>query len=490
MASGLVFTLVTLVTGLVSTPWIVFWLGAERFGTFKVLMDWIAYLALLDLGMSGSVVARLAPAVGRGDDLAVRRLIAASVRLYLWLVAVMVLAGLGLVLVLPYVVPTQEVPTREMRIAALLLLLPLMLTPSSVFRALAEAQQRLYKVSLLLTFQAVVTTGLLVLTAGLGWGLVGQSAATFLAQIPAAVVLVRDGLRAYGGVLREPATKEAMRSVWSLNWPTFVFTLSSRFALHSDTVIVAWALGPVLVTPFVLTQRLISIGQTQLQGIGNATWAGLVELNEQREGDVFRARLGELTAMISGLGALGLGLIAVYNGAFIRNWVGAENFAGDLVTGLACINAWLLAIFSLWGWLLSGTGNIGRWMPYALWFMVINVVVSVGATMSFGLVGPLAGTLVGFLAVHAWGMPRVLHSLFGISAGELWRPALAPLGWALPYVALWGWIAHRAPPSGWIELVGHLGAAGVVGLAIGWFLGLGPEARTVWRSRLAIALGG
>ena len=489
VASGLAFTVVTLITGLVSTPWILHWLGPERFGTFKVLMDWIAYLALLDLGMSGSVIARLAPVVGRDDRPAVRALLAASLRLYLWLMAVMLLAGVGVVFVLPYVVPAYGISATEMRIAGLLLLLPLLLTPSSVFRALAEARQRVYRVSLLLTLQAVLTTGLLILTAWLGWGLVGQSIATFLAQIPAAVVLVRDGLRDYRGVWRERPSGEAMRSVWSLNWPTFTFTLSSRFALHSDTVIVAWAMGPLLVTPFVLTQRLISIGLTQLQGVGNATWAGLVELHSQGHDATFARRVAELTAMISGLGAVGLGLIAVFNAHFIARWVGAPNYAGDLVTVIACVNAWALAIFSLWGWLLSGTGNIGRWVPYALWFMAVNVTVSVGGTLLWGLVGPLLGTLVGFAAVHAWGMPRVLRSIFGIGVADLWRPALTPLVWALPYVAVWWLIAREQGTLGWAALLAQMTVSGVGGLTLWWFLGLGPQARTVWRDRFQVAFG-
>lgn len=489
VASGLTFTAVTLVTGLVSTPWILHWLGAERFGTFKVLMDWIAYLALLDLGLSGSVVARLAPAVGRGDRGAVRALLAASLRLYLWLVAVMVAAGALLVFALPWVVPVEAITSREIRLAGLLLLAPLLLTPASVFRALAEARQRAYKVSLLLTVQAVLTTGLLVLTAWLGWGLVGQATATLLAQVPAAIVLARDGLREYGAVWRERPDPEAMRSVWSLNWPTFAFTLSSRFALHSDTVIVAWALGPVLVTPFILTQRLIAIGLTQLQGVGNATWAGLVELHSQGHDATFARRLAELTAMISGLGVIGLGLIAVFNADFIGRWVGSENFAGETVTILACVNAWALAIFSLWGWLLSGTGNIGRWVPYAMAFMAINVVVSVTGTLTLGLVGPLLGTLVGFLTVHAWGMPRVLRQLFGIGIGELWRPALVPLTWALPYVAVWWVIADRQGPLGWLSMLAQMAVCGAGGLALWWFLGLGPGGRTDWRHRFQIALG-
>ena len=489
VASGLAFTVVTLVIGLISTPWILHWLGSERFGTFKVLMDWIAYLALLDLGMSGSVIARLAPVVGRGDRPAVRALLAAGLRLYLWLMGVMVLAGLALVVALPYVIPTEGITARELRLAGLLLLLPLLLTPSSVFRALAEARQRVYRVSLLLTLQAVLTTALLIVTARLGWGLVGQSIATFLAQLPAAVALVVDGLREYRGVWKDRPDPAAMRSVWSLNWPTFAFTLSSRFALHSDTVIVAWAMGPLLVTPFILTQRLISIALTQLQGVGNATWAGLIELHAQGQEATFALRLAELTGMISGLGAIGLGLVAVYNPHFIARWVGEGNYAGDAVTLLACVNAWALAVFSLWGWLLSGTGNIGRWVPYALWFMALNVLVSVASTLTWGLVGPLLGTLVGFGAVHAWGMPRVLKQIFGLSASDLWRPALIPLLWALPYVGVWWLIANRQASLGWPQLIGELAVSGAGGLALWWYLGLGANGRTVWRERLQLALG-
>ena len=47
-ATGLGSLILTMLIGFVSTPWILAWLGRERFGAWRVLLDCFGYLALFD----------------------------------------------------------------------------------------------------------------------------------------------------------------------------------------------------------------------------------------------------------------------------------------------------------------------------------------------------------------------------------------------------------------------------------------------------------
>jgi O-antigen/teichoic acid export membrane protein len=484
MAGGLLFTGVSVACGLLATPWLLRWLGAERFGAFKVLTDWVGYLTLLDLGLGGALLAGLASGVGAGDDDAVRGVLASGRRAYFGVAALTLAVGLLLVVVLPFVLHAPHLAVGELRAAALVALVPVLMTPLLVFRALAEARQRTYLLNLLMTGQAILTTLLCLATARAGWGLVGQSLAAALAQAPAILALAYDGKRAFGKIGLPHAAFDARSVLASLRWPSWIHSLADRVGLVSDSVIIAWLLGPMSVTPFFLTQQLPMLMQFLLRGLSNATWAGLVELHTQGQHAVFRQRLLELTGLICGLGVAVLGPVAAYNHHFVRQWVGASADAGEIVTVLACANAWLWALFSLWSWPILGAGHIGRWAPYSAAFILVNVPMSVFATHLCGLPGPLIGSSTGFLLIDAWAMPRVLNRVFALSPTGLWRAALTPLWWGLPYAGAMWYLAHNHRPAGWAALGAEMAAATLGGLALWGRLGVSRELRSKWQSQL------
>jgi O-antigen/teichoic acid export membrane protein len=489
LSSGLFATLVSLCIGIFSTPLLLHWLGSERFGVYRVLVDWAGYIALLEFGLGGALAARLATAHGRRDERAIRGLIGAGLRLYGRLTLVMLAAGLMWIIALPRLINFRTVGTFELRAAAVTLLLLTTLTPLMVFRIVKESQQRGYIVSLLLTAQSVLTTALLLAFAWAGWGLIGQCLGTLVAQLFFLLALLWDGLRGNPGVLREPAAPSVSRDLWKLNWPTFLFNLSGRAGLLTDNIIVAGILGSTAVAPFYLTQRLATLALAQLQGIGNATWAGLVELHSQGREEVFRRRLLELTGVVSSLGLCVLGPLAAYNHHFVARWVSAGNFAGETVGVMACVNVWLWAVFSLWGWPISGTGNIARYAPYAVAAAAFNLAVSLAATATLGVIGPLLGTFSAFVLIQSWGMTKVLRQLFGLSPMELWRTALQPLWWAGAYAAGTWWWAHQHTPQSWTELLVEMALVEFVGIGLWWLVGCNAEARRTWVGRVQIAFG-
>lgn len=486
MGSGLLMTALTLITSFASTPWILHWLGNERFGAFRVLMDWFGWLTILDLGIIGSVTARLGPKLGAGDEEGVFGILVAGFRVYIRIALAMLAAGAILVVALPYFVPLKTVSAHELRMAAWIMLIPTAWVPFSVFRALTEARQRGYLVNLLLALQAMLTTAFLVFTAWAGWGLIGQGLANTLAVAPTTAVLVYLGMRRYRGVLSTKPAANAIEEVRSLNWPTFWFNISGRLGLLSDNMVIGSMLGPAAVAPFFLTQRIAQIAQTQLQAIGNATWAGLVELYAQGQTAKFCSRMVDLTALVSGIGIAVLGPIAAYNGRFIALWVGAGSYAGEWVNAIACVNIWMWAIVSLWCWPIGGAGHIAQWLPYALWFSGINIVVSVAATAWVGLAGPLIGTFAAFVLIDSWALPRVLARIFDPSLGSLWKAALAPMLWGAPYSALIWWIARSHTPHGWLGLAAEASLAGLGGLFL-WWLSLGSDLRQQWQFRFRSA---
>jgi O-antigen/teichoic acid export membrane protein len=491
LSSNLLFTAATMLVGFVSTPLLLQWLGAGRFGAYKVLVDWYAYLPLLEMGLSGSLLALLPEAVARDDRHAVCDLMSAAMRMYAWIVPLAAALLLACAYLVPRLAKLPGIGPGELRTTILISIVAVLWMPANVFRSMAEARQYLYIVNLLLVFQSILTTSLQLLAALAGWGLAGLSLASVVGQMPMMLTLGWMAMRAFPGILRTRPRKETRQKVWALNWPSFLVTLADRIGLLSDSIVVACFLGPASVPAFFITQRLALTAQAQLQGIGGATWAGLVEVRLQNGAALFEARLLELTGLVSALGIAVLGPILAYNHRFVQRWVGAHNYAGDGVSAFVCVSMWMWSIFALWTATVTGTGLIRRWLPYALTAAAVNIVVSVAATIRFGLAGPLIGTCTAFLSVHAWALPSILATAFGIERRALLRTVVRPLAWGLPYTCVL-WRAARFGPadSGWPALLIEMGLAVSGGLVLWWIFSLNDVSRLQWKQRIQHAIAG
>ncbi len=480
----------SLVVALASVPFLLRHLGTERFGAVKVVADWFSYIALLELGQGISLLAALSKAVGQGDEAAGRRVVVAGWWIYLQLSALMVLAGTGLAATMPFLIKRVQLGPTEVWLAAAISAIPLAyFAAGTVGRLLCSVRQRDYINNLLFLVQSLFTTTLLIILASLGYGLPGQAAGVALGQLPTVLYLFRETCREFPGFWRQRTDTATAQKLWSSNWPAFFFNLSGRVGLMSDNIVLAAIVGPLAVAPFFLTQRLITIAQGQLQGLGNSAWAGLAELHYRNERALFETRLLELTGMVSGLGFALLAPLGSFNASFITRWLGASIYSGDAVTLLACTNGWLLALFSLWNWLITGSGELRRWLPYALAFTGVNLLASIGATFAFGLPGPLLGTLVSLLAVQAWASPKVLQAIFGLSWQKLWGAALQPALWGVPFATGCVWCSRRFLPSGWIGFGAAIMVSGSAGLAFWWQFSLDMAMRRQWKMRLATMLG-
>lgn len=510
---SLLNTATTLAVGLLATPFLVEWLGEGRYGAARAAIDLYGFLTILEFGLGGTIGPLLARALGRGDEHALRQTVAAGVRAYLRVTVPIVLVGVGLVLVLdrlippPHGFPSALIPAFRADLHRGWLIglagwLAIFLIP---LRALTEASQRGYRVHALLTVQALLTTGLMLAMARAGWGITGQLAATALGSVAVATALAWDALRRHPGLfgaLRTTRTPDpdASRAIWSLSRPTLVFNLSSRLGLLSDNLVVSSMLGTDRVTALVLTIRLTTLAQQQLQGIGNASWPALAEMHARGEHGEFNRRLVELTGLVTVLGVAALGPIVAFNGRFMALWLGARDVnAGAWVVLIGAVNALGFGVFSLWNWCFAGTGRVGRVATPVAIGSVANLVASVALTPALGVAGPLLGTTLTFLAVYCTVLPSRLRRDFGTPLAPLFRAVAFPLAWGVAYGLALHWLSRHHDPAALFAGLADGRARRLAGLAalavemalaamlfvvvVGQFL-LGPEDRARLRGRL------
>jgi O-antigen/teichoic acid export membrane protein len=489
-ATGLLYSVVTMGVGLITTPIIQRWLGTVQFGAVRPMSDLLSYLLILELGLGSSFAPLLVRAIGRSDKRNITQIVSAGIRLYLVFSIVIILIGLCLTPLVPQLVkvgPSLEYDLRLAWLISLLAWLPFCLSP---FRWLCDADERGYQLNLVLIAQSILSTALALVLAGQGWGIHGQALSqtisTILGFIAIAFFALRKRPELATVAIRVHPEKSLLRSLWSLSIPTTIVSLTSRISYITDYLVISSILGAGMVPYLFLTQRLAVLAQGQLQSVGVATWAALAGMHARGEHETYRRRVVELTALVTILGVAVLGPIFAYDRHFIRLWVGSNFYAGDLVILAAVVNGFMLGIFSLWNYCFTSTGQIAVIAPGAVVSAIINLMLSIVFAHRFGLVGPLLGTTAALFAVNAWYLPLMMRRRFNIGLRPLLGWAIArPLSLGIPYVAALWWLAHHHEPYGWLGLAVEMGGSVFLFLFVGGRVLLTPAQRELLTSRIA-----
>ena len=494
--TNVIFTLVTMVTGLYASPRITAWIGgAKPFGYYRAASDLGGFIPLLELGLSGGIMALLSRAIGQGDHAEIRATLAAGIRLAGRVCLLMLLVGWALVFVFPYLKSKHGLPLigpeylRDVQIGFALSVLGCLTFPLQPFRALMEARQRGYLVNALVITQTLLMTGLALLFAYSGGGIAGQFLAYLLGTLLVPLVIAWQGLRLYPGVIREAATRpipgELSRSLSSLNHASMVLNICGRLSIYTDSLFIVSIVGEDAVAWVYLTSRLADMAKNQLLAVGSSTWAGLAEIRLRGDLDHFARRLCEVNRLLALLGMTALLPIAAYNSAFMGLWFNKiPMYAGDAVTLVIAANALLLPFAALWGWMFQGMGRTPRLVRATIISTVLNITISIAATWTLGMVGPLVGTLAAFVLYQSWRLPLLLREEFDVSLGGMARAIVPPFILGVPVgFLLWGF-ARAFPPHGWLDLALRMGSMALIYPILAWFLVLGGEERETWLGRM------
>jgi O-antigen/teichoic acid export membrane protein len=499
-ATVTLFTLVTTVIALFTQPSLEKWLGAEPFGAVRLLIDGYGYLALLELGLSGALAPLLVRAISQNDGRSLREVIAAGVQGYVRVSLAMIVVGLALVPLWLALAPLSGfgwmtfglgpadlADFQRAWVVGLLSFLPLGLLP---LRSLVEVEQRGYWVNLLLTAQAVLITGISLWLAWSGWGVTGQSIALVVGSwafyaVVAGLVQRRPGL--LHRIWSTPTSASLRHAIRSLSVPTLVITLSARISILSDNFIVAGKLGVSLVTALYFTQRLATLAQGVLQGIGSATWAALADLHARNEHETFNRRLVELTRLGTILAVAGLAPIVAFNSRFFELWNRDPthlHYGGDRVILIAAFKALIFPAISLWVWCFTATGRVRQIVVPVVLTSAVSIGLSLVLTSYLAMLGPLLGTALANAGCGLWYFPWLLRREFGTSPRALARALADPSAAGSLYaIGLWK-LARRFPPGNMASLLVEMSLAAVVFLVLAAVVVmLDPANRVLWRSR-------
>jgi O-antigen/teichoic acid export membrane protein len=253
--------------GLVSLPLTISYLGTERYGIWVTLNSLLAWMALLDLGMSGNALINgLSEAMGRDDVVTARRLVATA---FWTMTALSLLLGVAAVVVAPFIdLPalfnaSPVIGRPELLSGLAVVLLAFMLgQPAQVALGVWYGTQRGYVANLASVVSSLAAlAGLLFVTSRQG----GLPALALAVSGPRVAVTLVTAVYTFAIALPEVApgvgglSRAALRKLWSLGLPYAAAQLAGAGMFQSQPLLLTSLLGPVEAGKFYVAQRVLTL---------------------------------------------------------------------------------------------------------------------------------------------------------------------------------------------------------------------------------------
>lgn len=459
-------TIVTFATAFFSSRLVIGYIGDERFGAFRSLFELFGYLSLLEGGLALTIRPLFAQSLAKDRNDEVSELMhTAGVTFRLGMLVAMAV-GLIASLLIHRLVPVSSAVHDDLRVAAFVMAFGLVNICFGPHRTLCEAMQRSFLTNMLLIGQTVcitITTTLMCRSYP-QWGITIQALSltlwvtSFNLIMKSIVARLRRSISAVpttGAISTRP--KWTIRELARNSRDSFVFTLAGRASIQSNSLILGLFVGQADVTKLYATQRLFDVIQSQLFGVGNASWAAMAEIYHQGKFDVFLKRVKQLIQLLLVMGIATIVPVLMFNRDFVTLWVGADRYGGDGLTLVMAINAIALSFTVFSTWCLTGTGMLKSVIRLTIVTTTLDVACTLLFTALWGRIGPVLGSCVVLCLVSIPWHFHLLKVHFGLPFGQVLASNARLAGFACIYAGVLAWVAQSSNIDSWLKLALHLG---------------------------------
>ncbi len=391
-------------TGIITVPLTVRYLGAERYGAWMTISSAIAFLGFADFGLGSSLTNALGKAFGEDDHDSARHYIKTAFLSFSIIAALLVIAGILFATpVAAWMFPSvgstimrqEVVPSLVIALAIFAFSLPL----GVVNRLLSAFQESATANLWIMASSLAGLLGILLVIffrGGLPWLVLGSIGANTLTHAVSVIWLFGWHKR---WLLPGSWTinSEIFSELFSSSWKFFVANAAWLVNSQTDNLIIAHYLGPTQVTPYSVAFRLFAYA-TLIQVLAAPTvWPAYTEAATRKDFDWIRGFFRKNLKSSLLIATATLTILILFGQTIIRFWAGPV--AVPPFPAMVWMAAWnlILAYLVVAGCLLQATGHVTGLSIYSSVTAVLNIVLSICLVRFYGITGVIAATVIAYV---------------------------------------------------------------------------------------------
>jgi len=487
-SSGAALFLVSVITAFLVSPIVVRALGNRDYGVWDVVLSFVAYSRLLELGVGPALVRTMAQDIARRSREALQETLSTGL-LSLSLVGVAVLVLFALVARSPEILVGESLSRDHGTVVLLAGATLFVQFVGTTFTCLLLAQQYHYLVNLIRVLLTPIQGWLWVqfLRDGDGHGLMAVAAVllgtTVVEYLAIALLALTRGHAVPPRIDR--VTGSRLRHLYSFGVKSSLTMLAMRLRRESIPIAIAHIIGVQYVVFFALPSRLVGYGQSFLEAIRQPIMPYFSVLDVGDDDAAGREAWFGLARAMQFL-LLWIPTAIFFLGApFLGRWVGPE-YADEGLWVIRILSIGMLLDFTapMAGSVLVAKNRHGRAAIWSTGWSVVTVLLAVTLTASYGIVGSAIAVAATSGAISITNLILV-GSALGFGVREHFGRTL--LGFAIPLVASGASLtvlARWAEPVGYLQIIAHGSLSLIVYVGISWRTSLDDAERRFFRSRL------
>jgi O-antigen/teichoic acid export membrane protein len=412
-ASRIVLAVSQMAVGFFMMPFLVKNLGDHWYGVWTVIGSAVAYLTMMDLGLSQAIILYLSRYIATKEHDKANAVVNTAMVVYAGIsVCVLVLATV-LALFVDHIV---SAPGEVGLAATVIMILGVSLAielPFNSFSGIIGAYVRYELLSAVRFTVLVVNTLLTVYFIAHGYGILALAFIQLTSCILFNILFYTVSKHCFPElrVGRKYFDRSVIGQLTHISVWSFVSNVSYLLKFKLNAIVVAFLMSPTAVTHFAVGSRLADYFREFLFQATNLTVPILTKYHVLDQLDELRKKLLFLTKVNAALAFLGGGVILIVGHAFIATWMG-PNYLDAYPILLVLVSAMMFEVTMDAG--RCTLGAMGKNRLIALLEVgeaVANVTLSIVLGKIMGPIGVALGTAIPMLLVKLVVAPRIVCTL-------------------------------------------------------------------------------
>jgi len=403
-----------------SIPIVVRYLGPEQFGVWVTISTTLALLVVLDLGIANAMTNLISEAYARDDkELAGRY---ASTGFWIMVAIAAVLGGIGATL-WPFVSwaalfrltgeQNERLVSHAVAVAYAVFLGGL---PAGLAAKFLGGYQEIKTVNIFSAIGAAANLLAIVVITELKGGmvmLIGGAAGATVGTNFACLAWLWLHHKPWLAPTFRRWDSSSVRLMLQSGSEFFILQLTGLIVFNSDNFVVAHYLGPVQVTPYSVTWKLVGYAAALQIIITPALWPAYAEAYVRGSFDWIRRTLNLVMLVTMGAAGAACTIFILWGKPIIRLWAGSAAVPDQTLILLMCLWIMISTFMANTSTVLLATNNTRMLAWPSVLAAVLNLATSIWLVQRIGSIGVILGTIGSYGVVlvipQTWQVLKVLR---------------------------------------------------------------------------------